>query len=123
MGDTQIQLIRQHSKLNEDIKNTIKAQESLYSDIQKIDNEYYDNNRKKIKINEKITDLVEHRNKIWSFLNDKYNDNTRLRKNLYKRVEDLIKQKEEHIKETQYLEDKLRDMQIGSDTTKRNFHE
>ena len=38
MGDTQIQLIRQHSKLNEDIKNTIKAQESLYSDIQKIDN-------------------------------------------------------------------------------------
>ena len=58
MGDTQIQLIRQHSKLNEDIKNTIKAQESLYSDIQKIDNEYYDNNRKKFKINEKITDLV-----------------------------------------------------------------
>jgi len=123
MGDTQIQLIRQHSKLNEDIKNTIKAQESLYSDIQKIDNEYYDNNRKKFKINEKITDLVEHRNKIWSFLNDKYNDNTRLRKNLYKRADDLIKQKEEQIKETQYLEDKLRDMQIGSDTTKRNFHE
>jgi lipopolysaccharide export LptBFGC system permease protein LptF len=121
MNSEKNRLINQYNKLNDSIKITIRENNKGYANIQSIDNEYYANNKKKFMINEKITNLVEHRNNIWNFLNDKYTDNTKLRKNLYKRAENLIRQKDENIKEIEFLEDKLRDMKTNATTTKRNF--
>ena len=117
------EFLTEYITLNTEIKNTIERQNQMYKDLQSSMDSDYKNDRKNIQIDEKITDLAEHRNNIWDFLNQKYKDNTELRQKLFARQCQLTKQKEEQENEIEYLKTKVNDMLVEANTTKRHFQE
>ena len=117
------EFLTEYITLNTEIKNTIERQNQMYKDLQSSMDSDYKNDRKNIQIDEKITDLTEHRNNIWDFLNQKYKDNTELRQKLFARQCQLTKQKEEQENEMKYLKSKVNDMSVEANTTKRHFQE
>jgi len=110
--------IDEYQKLTEQIHDTIKNQDDLFQQMKGSD---FVSQRKQYQISNKIEDLESHRNKIWSFLKNKYNENTNLRKKYFEKINENKKQLKQQQDELEHLTNKLNDLQGTSTTSEQNI--
>ena len=88
-------LVGDYQKLTQDIimyENELESRDRKWQEIGGIKNPNFKEDRKRLFINNKITDLREQRNRIWNFLTVQFNQNTKIRDSNFKQLENLNKE-------------------------------
>merc|ERR1711935_1095937 len=75
-------LVKDYQKLTQDVmmyEDDLKERDKKWNEIGEIKNPEFEKDKKKEFINNKITDLKEQRNKIWSYLTLQFKKDTKIR--------------------------------------------
>ena len=107
-----------YEDLSKEIQNTIKEQDEMYRDIQKISPQQ----NQEYKLEGKIENLKERRDNIFNYLNNNYNKNTELRKHYFDKLYENKKKIKNQEAKIKYLKDKINEENSIKDTNNRNIN-
>jgi cation transport ATPase len=110
----------EYQKLTDTIKNTIKKQDELYRNLQSESSATFITDSNKYKLDSAVGNLADQRNKIWNYLQNKYEENTKLRKYYFDKTSKNKKTLDTQKKEIAFLENKLEIAGTDAETAQRN---